>query len=296
MNTYLGRNTVRNLAFTACFSVLSSFIYGADGANPSCNTGNLALRSSQQPGPLISFGQNVIDQNETQLFLYGDDYIGKRQHAIDLDPGIIYGITDALCVMFTVPIAVNYKENSAHSSGLEDIILELEYAVYSGSSPCSSDQVTIVANASFPTGSSSKNPPTGFGSMAYFIGTTYNHTGVDWFVFTSYGAEFPTTHHGTKFGNEYLYQFGIGRNITNTKDWMIAWMAELDGTFIERNKVRGQTDPNSGGNVIYLTPSLWASSNNWIFQLGFGFAVQQNLFGDQNRNKYLLAFNIQRSF
>lgn len=296
MRKYLDRNAVPPLALTAYFSVLFSCIYGADETNPTCKTGNFALRDSQQPGPLISFGQNVIDQNQTQVFLYGDAFIGKRQHAIDLDAGVIYGITDAFCVAFTLPVAIDYKNNSAHSSGLEDINLQLEYAVYSKSAPCSSDQVTIVANASFPTGSSSKNPPTGFGSVAYFIGTTYNHTGVDWFVFTSYGAEFPTTHHGTKSGNEYLYQFGIGRNITNTKDWMIAWMAEVDGTFEERDKVHGQTDPNSGGNVIYLTPSLWTSSNDWILQLGFGFAVQQNLFGDQNRNKYLLAFNIQRTF
>ncbi|MBS0652357.1 MAG: hypothetical protein JSR39_02395 [Verrucomicrobia bacterium] len=296
MRIGLDRNAVLTFALTACFSISSFSIYGADEASPSCNTGNLALPSSQQPGPLISFGQNVIDQNQTQVFVYADDFIGKSQHAIDLGAGLTYGITDDFCATFTVPFAVSYKENSAHSSGLEDIVLQLEYAVYSGNAPCSSDQVTIVANASFPTGSSSKNPPTGFGSVGYFIGTTYNHTGVYWFVFTSYGAEFPTTHHGTKSGNQYLYQFGIGRNITNTKDWMIAWMAEVDGTFEEKDKVKGLKDPNSGGNVIYLTPSLWASSKNWIIQLGFGFAVQQNLFGNQNRNKYLPTISIQRTF
>jgi hypothetical protein len=174
--------------------------------------------------------------------------------------------------------------------------LQFEYAIYARASSCSSDQVTLVANASFPTGSGRKNPPTGFGAMGYFGGVTYNRTWPDWFCFTSYGTEWPAPHHGTRFGNQFLYQFGFGRNIVDTKNWVFAWIAEIDGTFSARNKIHGKTDPNSGGNVVYLTPSLWASSEDWIFQLGTGYAVQQNLFGNQKRSEWLLAFDVRRTF
>ncbi len=257
--------------------------------------GNFALPASQQPGSLIGFGENMIDRNQLQLFLFGDDFIGKEKHFIDLVPGILYGITDDFSVFFNVPVALSYQVNQNHSSGLEDLFLQLEYAIYTrkpSAFSCSSDQVTIVANVSFPTGSSHKIPPTGFGSLAYFLGATYNRTWEKWFWFTSYGAQFPTSHDRTRFGNQYLYQFGFGRNIMNVKGWILAWMIELDGTFSERNKIKGISDPDSGGNVIYATPSFWASSKNWILQFGFGSVVQQHLFGNQKRNQYLISFNV----
>src|SRR5690348_15771142 len=119
-----------------------------ESEEPSCKIGNFALSASQQPGPFISFGENIIDRNEIQLFLFGNDLIGKEKHFIDAVPGILYGITDDFSVFFNVPIAVSYKDGH-HSSGFGDMFLQFEYAVYSDTHSCSSDQVTIVANASF---------------------------------------------------------------------------------------------------------------------------------------------------
>ncbi|MBS0620700.1 MAG: hypothetical protein JSS61_04490 [Verrucomicrobia bacterium] len=268
---------------------MSCWVYGSD-------PGNFGLPVSQQPGPLISFGENIIGKGEVQGFLGGDGYFGEKKHSIDLMPGILYGITDACSLFFNVPVALSYRENGSHSSGLEDLFVQFEYAVYSRTSSVSSDQVTLVANASFPTGSSHKNPPTGFGAMGYFLGTTYNRTWTKWFCFTSYGVEFPTSHHGTRFGNQYLYQAGFGRNFASVGGWLLAWMVEIDGAFAERNRVNGATDRNSGGNLIYVTPSFWASSKSWIVQVGLGYAVQQNLFGNQGREGFLLALNLGRTF
>ncbi len=50
------------------------------------NIGNFALPTPQQPGPLISFGQHVINKDQAQLFLFADDFKGKRKHKIDLIP------------------------------------------------------------------------------------------------------------------------------------------------------------------------------------------------------------------
>ena len=284
-------------ALILTYLMIFSFpIYGKEGEEPPCDRGNFALPSSQQPAPLISFGENIIGRNQVQVFLFGDDYIGKNKHSVDLIPGILYGITDDFSVFFNVPAAVSYKEGRSHSSGLGDLFLQLEYAIYTREASCISDQVTIVANVSFPTGSSRKNPSTGVGAVGYFIGTTYNRTWENWLCFTSYGAELPMSHQGTQFGNQFLYQFGFGRHIVNARGWMFAWIVELDGTFSARNRINGILDPNSGGNVVYLTPSLWMSSKDWTLQVGLGHTVQQNLFGSQKRNEYLLCFNFGRTF
>lgn len=123
-----------------------------------------------------------------------------------------------------------------------------------------------------------------------FLGGTYNRTYTDWFVFTSHGVIFPTERQHTKFGNQFLYQFGLGRNLFNKNaKWIYAWMVEVDGQYFARNSMQGVTDRNSGGNIVYVTPSLWISSKQLILQFGVGFPITQHWYGNQNRETYLLA-------
>lgn len=258
-----------------------------------CKEGNFSLPSTQQPTPLISFGELIINQFQTQIFVEAFDYINSDEYFIRVVPNILYGITDNFSVYLEVPFAPRNKSDGYHSSGIDDLLLQFEYAFFSRMELCSADQATIVANVGFPTGSASKIPPTGFGSFSYFIGTTYNHTEKRWLFFTSYGANFTTTTADrTKFGNQYLYQFGFGRNFATPVGWILNWLVEIDGTFSSHDKIRGIRDPNSGGNVILVTPSFWASNKILIFQAGVGYEVFQHLFGHQPQRHFLIAIDI----
>jgi hypothetical protein len=254
--------------------------------------GNFALPASQQPGPMLGFGQNILLKNQVQIFLFADDYAGVNQHSIELIPSILYGITDNLSLFLNAPYAVSNQQGSNKSAGFEDAFAQLEYAFYNGSNTRFTDQATVVANITAPTGSISKNPNTGVGSPSFFLGTTWSRTYVDWFYFASPGATLTTAKNGTKFGNSYLYQGGFGRNIANINGWLLAWMLEGDGTYTQKTRFRGSVNPNSGGNVFYLTPSFWASTKRLLFQLGAGWAVAQSLNGSQPRNTYVLAANL----
>lgn len=258
--------------------------------------GNFALPFSQQPGPLIGFGENILDKNETQLFLLADDYAGIKSHYIDVVPSILYGITSDLSIFINIPYAASYKDGDQKSTGFEDAFAQLEYAFYNYSTKSHADQATIVANVTIPTGSIHKDPATGLGSPSYFLGTTFNRTYADWFVFGSPGAILTTARNGTKYGNSYLYQFGFGRNITDINGWLLAWMAEIDGSYSQRNRIQGLIDPDSGGNIVYVTPSIWASTKQLILQFGVGLPATQHYFGNQTRDTYLLAANIGWSF
>lgn len=165
------------------------------------NWGNLALPPSQQPGPLVSFGENILNKNETQLFLFADEFGGVHKHFIDLIPSILYGLTDDLSIFINLPYATSYRVGPYKSSGFEDAFVQLEYIFYNSSTKSYLDEATIVGNVSIPTGSTQKNPPTGFGSPSYFLGFTFNRTYIDWFIFGSPGALFTTAKNGSKFGN-----------------------------------------------------------------------------------------------
>lgn len=120
--------------------------------------GNFSLPSSQQPAPLIGFGERVLEKGQTQLFLFADAFIGNHSQKFEIIPIILHGITDKLSISFSVPFTTKNKINNHTSSGIEDSLLQLEYAYYSKKNICFYEQASIVGNVTFPTGSSKKNP------------------------------------------------------------------------------------------------------------------------------------------
>lgn len=258
--------------------------------------GNFALPSSQQPAALFGFGGNIIDEGEIQLILFADDFIGDEKTTIDLIPSVLFAITDSCSIYFNFPFTPLLKNESHRSRGLEDFFIQLEYAFYNKKTYAYTDQATIVGNITLPTGSVRKDPPTGFGSTGFFLGGTYYRTLVNWLFFTSHGATLTTTNRKTKIGDQFFYQFGLGRNMPSPEGWIYAWLLEVDGQYSQRNNIRGKIDKNSGGNVIYVTPSLWCSSKNILWQFGVSFPINQNLYGHQKKVNYALNFNVAWSF
>ena len=145
--------------------------------------GNFALPSSQQPAALFGFGGNIISGGEVQLNLFADAFSGKDKTVIDIIPGALFGVTDTFSIYLNLPVTPKFKDRGHHSDSFEDFYLQFEYAFYNKSSFTCTDQATVVANITTPTGSITKSPPTGYGSPSIFLGGTYYHTTVDWVFF-----------------------------------------------------------------------------------------------------------------
>jgi hypothetical protein len=258
--------------------------------------GNLSLPESQQLGPLFSFGQNIIGKDVLQVYSYFDYLKGHRQKSAEIIPAILYGITDSLSVFINFPVSIKNQVNGNKSSGIEDIYAQFEYAAYNKNHLTTIDQWTLVASLYLPTGSQFKNPPTGHGQPSIFLGTTLCHLAIDWYFFTSAGATLVAAKNNNKFGNQFLYQAGMGRNIGTLPGWIFTWILEFNGIYNQGNNVNGLIDLNSGGNLIFIGPSLWISSKKLILQAGISFPVYQHLFGIQNKNDYFAAFNFGYTF
>ena len=203
--------------------------------------GNFSMSATQVPGPLVSFGENIIEKGKVQILLPFDEFSGPQKKSVDILPTILYGLTPRLSVFYSLPIAAYFKDGAQHSSGLEDSLLQFEYAYYVRSTTTYSDTGTMVAGVTFPTGSAKKQPPTGSGSSNIFLGLTFNRTYTNWFFFASPGTLLSTPHGNNQNGNQYLYQAGFGRNIyvINSK-LIIAGVFELDERFRQKVKQKGQ--------------------------------------------------------
>lgn len=258
--------------------------------------GNLSLPASQQPSGLYGFGGNIIDKGEVQVYLFADGYFGRKKIETDLLPYVLFGITESFSVLFTFPYSPYNQDDKNKSCGLKDCFVQLEYAFYNKSTYSYVDQATLVGNITVPTGSSKKNPHTGFGSTSFFIGATYSRTTPDWLVFAAPGAMLTTSEHGTKFGDFFLYQLGFGKNMPSPPGWIYAWILEFDGQYTKKDRIKGVTDKNSGGNSIFVTPSIWISSREMLLQFGVSLPINQNLFGKQNKFDWGFNFNFAWSF
>ena len=73
-------------------------------------------------------------------------------------------------------------------------------------------------------------------------------------------------------------------------------MVEFDGSYSPKDRIHGRTDPNSGGNVIFVTPSIWMSSKRWVIQWGMGFPFVQSLNGRQDKIRYSINYNLGIAF
>jgi len=254
--------------------------------------GNFSVPFTSQIAPLISFGQLLVEKKALLPQLSGENIRGHESKFNAIAPSFIYGIQDNISIFFFVPITFKNKLGSSKSSGIGDIFLQLEYGFYDKQYLDYKLQATILGNMTFPTGSSSKNPPTGTGSFSYFFGATYSFLSFNWYAFVSSGFNITTTHNKTKFGNSYLYQCGFARYIKklSPKECVFDLMIEFDGTFLKKDKIKGISNPNSGGNVIFMTPSIYLASKQWILQGGVGFPILQNLNGYQDKIRYSIDY------
>ncbi len=279
----------------ALYSLLTLFtaIIFATRVNASLNTpqsGNLSMPVSQQPGAFVSLGQNILDKGDTQVSTFPFYIRGQQQFYSEIDTIYVHGITDDLSLFIDVPVQPRSEIAHQHISAMSDTIVQLEKTVYEKTSLDCLDQGTFLTNVTIPTGNGLSTPNTGLYSPSMLFGGTFLRTCSKWLAFTSGGTVITTSRNGLRYGNLLLYQFGLGRNVyTKEGQMIIVTMAELTGSYAWKNRIDGQLDPNSGGQLIFLTPSILLSTQHIIVNAGIGFPVYQQLNGQQYRYNYQIA-------
>lgn len=249
--------------------------------------GNYALPVVQQPGPFFSFGQNIIDQGASQVFLEPQFLKGVGEHFLEITPVYLYGISDNASILFSLPFAADFYSKPNRTAGVSDPSVQMEYAFLSSSNTSYTQEATIVGALSFPVGSNNSTPPTGFGSPTFFIGTTFNRMYENWYGYLAPGITWIAPTEGKHLGEIYHYDIGVGRALASQSNiYGVYGLLELDGIYTVKDRIAGFYDPNSGGNIIFLTPSVQYSTKRFLVQAGFSFPITQTWNGEQNRVRY----------
>lgn len=266
---------------------------------PSLKEGNLALPTSQQPSPLFCFGQNIVDKGDFQLFGLANCLVGDQKNFSELTPYFIYGISDTFSLTAGIPFATQFKINNDKSSGIQDIFVQGEYAFFNKDALHYAQQATLVANITFPAGSTNKVPATGNGAPTFFLGLTANHMSKNWYLFASPGVTIIPSSSNTAAHNVFFYQWGIARNLYYQPSKMVVTLLlEFFGLY---NKLSSAADivvapanRNFGINNLFIGPSLWVATERFILSTGIAFPAMQEL--RTNKNHLLFAFELGWKF
>lgn len=255
--------------------------------------GNFSLPTSQQPGPFISFGQNIINKGQMQWYFTTSRLQGADEHYLYIQPQWLYGLSDDSSLLLTLPVAADYLSNDQHAFGLADASAQLEYAYHNLATSSYSQTATVVGAITAPTGSVQKNPATGYGVPSYFLGTTFNQTYINWLWYASAGGSWIQPKASYQQGAQYVYQTGLARTLSSkTNGYIMLGLLEFDGIYSMKNKLLGQPEANSGGNIVMATPSFWFSTKRFIMQLGLSLPIIQTLNGQQNKTYYMASAEI----
>ena len=71
---------------------------------------------------------------------------------------------------------------------------------------------------------------------------------------------------------------------------------EISGEWQAKQNIAGEIDPNSGGNVVFLSPGFRLTSNAWSGFVSIGLPVINDLNGVQSEPEYQLLSGLTAAF
>ncbi len=224
------------------------------------------LPYSAGPGPLFSFGQNVQKKNG---FVYRQIYFVSEADlhtTFLLHNHIYYGITDTLTFVVKQPILAKNFRLGINGRGICNTRLELEFITYEYKIPDECRlRTTILGAMIFPTNTSKIITLQTTKSMNYFAGITESFATPKIFQYMFFGIFVPTS---KDYGFLFYCQTGFAHTIMRHDDFYLGVDIEVNVEYQKTHKFTNKPVLALGGTAIYIGPTLRASRDHFIFQIG----------------------------
>jgi len=252
-------------------------------------------RLASIPGPLFSFGQNIMREKSFMIDSYFEVQEGLEYVYSEWDPMLMYGVTEKTTLTVIFPI-ISERINRLSSTGAGNITLNFEHALYNHFEKDSNHQWTILASLLLPTAKKTHlaaiNVNLAQPSTSFFIGTTAHHISAQWYVYAAVGALFGFPSNNTKYGTAILYDFGLSFPLRDRENSYLSIIFEANGRFRSSDVVDGIIDGLSGNNRIWIGPVFHWVYSEWTLQCGFQFPISQRFFVPQATPSYRIAFQL----
>lgn len=212
-----------------------------------------------------------------------------------------YGRTSKLALFGVLPIVnVDRKFGGVSTSefGLGDAALFARYEVLRSDQPGRTLRIAPYGGLRVATGRDGK---TGDGSLDVFGGLIATLASTQWVLDSQLRYDLNREADGFERGDSvtvdasFQYRLSPGRVTQDTRAFVFG-VLEISANDYQRNRVRGVTDPNSGGFQLYLTPGLQYSTRRWIADLGVKIPIMNDLNGTALEPDYTVLTSVRINF
>ena len=197
---------------------------------------------------------------------------------------ILYGLTENLGVTLEIPQFLKKKDGMDSSNGLGDISLRGKYQFYKKDSLGAQDKATIIYGLKFPAGGEDKKPSLGSGAIDHLFGLSVGHESTKIYGFATGRYKLKTDSGSKDKGDQFLFDvsFGLRPWLRPYKSWDLVVLLENSYVYSQKDEIDGVSQTNTGGQKLFIGPSLLWSLRNVMLKGGVQFPVWQDLNGTQS--------------
>jgi len=268
-----------------------------------------------------------ISQRYTRLdnVYSGDDKVdnpGVKEQYWTTELTGFYGFTDRFLVLVDVPLRKTRgdgelvegpggeperEDMTGGATGLGDVSVLGRYTAYSRHTLDSTTLLAGVFGLKLPTGSTSQHSnqgeyldahlQPGTGSTDLLLGISANHvlgrSSVSANLLASFTGEGETGDSSHRFGDSLNYdvtgKYRVSSSVVDQASNELFISLGVNGEYRRREKLDGDTVPDSGGHTVYLTPGIqYVAGRHWVLESTWQYAVYHDLNETQLGENYKL--------
>ncbi len=236
------------------------------------------------PGPLFSFGQNIIKKQETYGLLSFGTYVDAQRTIAIQFVELLYGINNNFSIYIQAPIVLQDKSKSTTSQGLGNIILQAEYAFYKNIKQEFLYQLTGVTSILLPSATTKIPLIIATKSTSFFFGITQRLIIEPWLAYAECGELITTKKNNTKLGNYLFFDAGIGRGINDTENSYLGIVLEANGIYNRSGVTDGISIKKNF--IFFLGPTVRWQNQVLVLQVGIQYPCIQTGFKQNEKSEY----------
>ena len=253
--------------------------------------------------PIFGLGPHTIFKGGigVEMEIEGEKASNKDEEEKEytLHTEILYGLTADLAVTLALPLVLEKKTAAGgvaqSSSGPGDLGIRLKYRFWRRDRPGLQDAAALVVGTELPTGDDDTTPRLGSGSTDFLVGLTAARESLVWYYFGDVRYRLNSRDDGLKIGDRFFADVAIGIRPRPTEYLKLdlVLLAELNWESRQRNELYGVDVGNTGGDLLFLSPSFFLTYRNWAVKGGVQLPVQHNLHGDQPEDDYRFKLAVE---
>ncbi|MDQ7019657.1 MAG: transporter [Robiginitomaculum sp.] len=232
------------------------------------------------------------------------DRLGGMKRDVTVRAGVSvlgYGVTPKLAVFGVAPLVNIDREigtMNRNDTGLGDATVFARYEIYRKDRPGKTIRIAPFAGLTLPTGRTGK---TGDGSTDGFAGLIFTAASTNW----NFDSQIKYTVNrrakgfarGDTISADASLQYRLSPNaITVSTHGFLYGVMEANLTQLQRDRLGGLINPDSGGTQAFLSPGLQYATRRWIAETALKIPVVNDLHGAALAPNYSLITSLRFNF